>query len=123
MKILVSGSRSITPAQAEVVRQKILAVVATLEEGTPITIVVGDATGVDSVARKLAREQEWTLEVFVANWTQEGKKAGPLRNARMMDTKPDLVVAFPRGASPGTRDVMRKAKAKRIPMSNVEFLD
>jgi len=38
-------------------------------------------------------------------WDELGKKAGPLRNQRMLDEgKPDLVVAFPGGG--GTKDMV-----------------
>src|SRR5262249_16770583 len=41
-------------------------------------------------------------------WDELGKKAGPLRNQRMLDEgKPDLVVAFPGGG--GTKDMVRRA--------------
>ena len=41
-------------------------------------------------------------------WDELGKKAGPLRNQRMLDDgKPDMVVAFPGGG--GTKDMVRRA--------------
>lgn len=74
----------------------------------PITAVMqGGGTGVDAIARQWA----WThknIERFVchANWTRYGKAAGPIRNARMLEWKPDLVVAFP--GSVGTNDMRVK---------------
>ena len=43
---------------------------------------------------------------FYANWSGEGKAAGPLRNQRMADDKPDIGVQFPGGK--GTRDMRRR---------------
>jgi hypothetical protein len=103
------------------VRRRLLDIAATTHEGEQLAIVVGDATGVDSVARKLAREKEWTLCVFVANWRKDGKKAGPIRNQKMIETNPDQVVAFPRGASPGTRDTIRRAKSRGIVLDIIEL--
>ena len=41
-------------------------------------------------------------------WDELGKKAGPLRNQRMLEEgKPELVVAFPGGG--GTKDMVRRA--------------
>jgi hypothetical protein len=45
-----------------------------------------------------------------ASGTKSGKKAGPLRNQRMLDEgRPDLVVAFPGGG--GTEDMRCAVKA------------
>ena len=38
--------------------------------------------------------------------------AGPVRNARMLVEKPDLVIAFPGG--PGTADMVRRARAAGV---------
>ena len=42
-----------------------------------------------------------------ADWTKHGKAAGPIRNQKMLDECPDLVVAFPGGK--GTADMVRRA--------------
>lgn len=56
-------------------------------------------------------------ECFAADWSQ-GKKAGPLRNARMLaEGKPDVVVAFPGGR--GTEDMVARARAAGVPVREV----
>ena len=42
--------------------------------------------------------------------------AGFIRNQRMVDSGADVCLAFPRGASKGTRDCAAKAKAAGIPV-------
>ena len=38
------------------------------------------------------------FDVYMADWKRLGRKAGPIRNQRMLvEGKPDLVVAFPGG--------------------------
>ena len=51
-----------------------------------------------------------------------GKKAGPLRNQRMLDEgKPDLVVAFPGGG--GTKDTVRRAVQAGVIIHDVNRAD
>jgi hypothetical protein len=76
---------------------------------------VGDAKGVDSLAREYAVENNIPYKVFKADWNLYGKKAGPIRNELMLeDIKPDLVIAFRGGR--GTEDCARKAMEKSIPV-------
>jgi hypothetical protein len=48
-------------------------------------------------------------QVFPAKWDEYGKAAGPIRNQEMVDSKPDLVLAFWDGRSPGTLDAIKRA--------------
>ena len=58
-----------------------------------------------ALCRGVSREP---YEIPPGEWDEIGKKAGPLRNQRMLDEgKPDLVVAFP--GSGGTKDMVRRA--------------
>jgi hypothetical protein len=73
-------------------------------------LMQGGARGVDTIAGEWARSKpEITRHVCRADWEKHGKAAGPKRNARMLEWKPDLVVAFPGGR--GTADMVRQAKA------------
>lgn len=49
-------------------------------------------------------------------WRIKGLTAGPMRNQEMVDTKPDICVAFPSPGSKnlGTQDCMRRARAAGI---------
>ena len=89
----------------------------------------GGAKGADAVAD--AVWTDWNLlwprwlkpEVFMADWDQYGKKAGSMRNTRMLEDlvegeQVDLVLGFPLARSIGTWDCLRKAKAKDIPIRN-----
>lgn len=74
------------------------------------TVIHGGASGADSIAGWWARERAGVPEEkFVADWKIHGKKAGPIRNERMLrEAKPDLVVAFPGGR--GTAHMVRIAQ-------------
>lgn len=92
--------------------------------GKAVTLIVGDATGVDTFARKAALEFRWNVEVFKADWDEHGKAAGPIRNGRMINEgQPDIVLAFPGGR--GTANCVKQAEEAGVPvyhLSNDEQL-
>lgn len=107
MKILVCGGRNYRD------REFIFWTLGSLPR--PVTCVVhGNAPGADSIADEWATECGIEVRPYPANWTLHGRRAGPIRNAEMLASEPDieLVVAFPGGN--GTEDMIRKAKAKGI---------
>jgi hypothetical protein len=78
----------------------------------PTHIICGDAPGADELARRYAESECLPFDVFYADWQQHGKAAGPMRNQRMLEAKPDGVVAFPGGR--GTADMVRRAEAAGV---------
>lgn len=80
-------------------------------------IIEGDARGADRIAGYWAKKNRIDLLLFPADWSL-GKKAGPLRNQKMLDEgKPDLVLAFPGGR--GTADMVARAQASGVPVTKV----
>jgi len=72
-------------------------------------VIAGGARGADTIAAEWAVARDIPANVFMADWEGLGRKAGPIRNQRMLDEgKPDLVVAFPGGR--GTADMVRRAR-------------
>lgn len=86
----------------------------TLNEIRGITeIINGGATGADHCAREWAKAHGVALRTFQAEWSRHGKRAGPLRNIRMiLEGKPDLVVAFPGGR--GTKHMVTLAYGRGV---------
>lgn len=115
MRIIVTGSRDL--ADALVVRRALWALLP--EEPDDLTVVHGDCpTGADRHASNFCADyiEEGVIEErHPADWSI-GKKAGPLRNQEMVDLGADLVLAFPRGLSRGTRDTISRAKVAGIPV-------
>lgn len=76
--------------------------------GDEMVLIHGGANGADYLAHQVANVLGWKVETFEADWGTHGKKAGPLRNQRMLELgKPDLVVAFEGGR--GTADMRERA--------------
>jgi hypothetical protein len=90
-------------------------------ERGPFTVVVhGGAPGADWCAHLWASSPIGRCKEveFPADWKAHGRKAGPIRNQRMIDEgKPDLVVAFPGGR--GTADMVKRAKAAGLEVIEV----
>jgi len=80
---------------------------------TPVSeLMQGGAKGADTLARDWAASKGITRWVCRADWERDGKAAGPIRNQRMLEWRPDLVIAFPGGR--GTADMVRRAKAAGV---------
>ena len=104
MRVLVCGGRDYSDLD------KVIAILDTIQ---PSSIIEGGAQGADSLARQWAILRDVDRRSFYADWSRDGKAAGPIRNQRMLDEgRPDLVVAFPGGG--GTADMVRRAERARI---------
>ncbi len=85
-------------------------------DGEDPVIVHGGAKGADDLAGHIAILYGWATEVYHAEWTIHGKAAGSIRNQVMVDTAPDVCLAFPRSDSVGTWDCVRRAENAGIPV-------
>lgn len=72
-------------------------------------VIAGGQTGADTHAINWARSRCVAYTIIRAEWKRLGRAAGPIRNSRMLELKPDFVVAFTGGA--GTVDMIRQASA------------
>lgn len=81
-------------------------------------MIQGGAMGSDFHANEWAKTKpEIERHVCRADWRSYGRAAGPVRNARMLEWKPDLVVAFPGGR--GTADMVAQATAAGVPVTTL----
>jgi hypothetical protein len=112
-RILVTGSREVTKAQAAYVENVLyVAVSAPLMRGQGVVIVEGRCPrgGVDRVAQRFAEQTRGcTNEGHPADWDGRGKAAGMIRNSEMVAAGADVCLAFPAAGSRGTWDCLRKA--------------
>ena len=84
-----------------------------------IILVHGAARGADQLAASVGKSMGFVLEAHPAQWDVHGKAAGPIRNKKMVDLGADLMLAFPRGQSRGTRGCMKLAAGAGIEVINV----
>lgn len=83
-----------------------------------VTIVHGDAEGVDAAFAYAAVLAACTVEEFPAAWGEYGKGAGPRRNQKMVDAGADFAIAVHRNLawSRGTKDAVRRCLKAGIPV-------
>ncbi len=79
-------------------------------------IIHGAAKGADTIAGTIAGALNFTVLPVPAEWDKYGKAAGPIRNKKMLDMKPDLVIAFHNNLeeSRGTKNTIEQAKKLNI---------
>jgi len=113
MKVIVCGGRDYDD------EKRVYEVLDQQFRGSPITLVIqGGARGADTLGRLWADARRVDCLTVPAKWDQHGRSAGPIRNARMLDYKPDLVVAFPGGQ--GTSNMVMQAKRAGVPVIKVD---
>jgi len=112
MKVLVCGGRDFR--DSGLVR-RVLDLVH--RDGTIGLVIHGDASGADRLSGGWADLRGVPVEKHPADWRKHGRAAGPIRNAEMLGSRPDLVVAFPGGR--GTADMVRRARTAGIDVLEV----
>lgn len=109
MKLIIAGSRTATMEDV---------CLAFIDSGIDIgdvdEIVSGAAPGADSWGEKLAKVFDIKVKRFPANWAEYGNRAGPLRNQEMADYGDQLLLCWD-GVSSGSKDMLKRAKAKGLP--------
>lgn len=75
-------------------------------------IISGGAAGADRYAYRWALLMGIQPVECVANWGAHPRAAGPIRNRKMLDLGPDLVVAFPGGK--GTANMCLLAQLAKV---------
>lgn len=106
-RIAIVGSRSFaSPARVESYVRRLPA---------DAVVVSGGAPGVDSVAENAARAAGRRVLVLRADWARHGRRAGPMRNARIV-AHADRVVAFWNGRSRGTLGTVVLARRAGLPV-------
>lgn len=110
VKVLVSGGRDFDDMEL------MFHVLDEINERYKIKkIIQGFAKGADRLAHVWARQRKVKstykkYQVTDVMWKKQGKKAGHLRNKKMLDEEsPDLVLCFPTGG-PGTKNMIKQCK-------------
>lgn len=124
LKIVVTGDRKWTDEDTV---EEILLIVCRVTGVDPenVRLVNGGARGLDLMGRRVALRLGMTVQTIFAPWKryrEEGlfvKKAGHDRNGWMLDTDPDLVLAFHdrlESESKGTKNCVEQARKRDLPV-------
>lgn len=115
MRVVVGGGRYFED------RQSAYAALDYIDEnvGRIDRLAHGGCRGADKIAGDWAKLRGREVQVYEADWDTFGRRAGPVRNGRMLRTEaPDLVVTFPGGS--GTANLTRLAEDMGIRIFKVE---
>ncbi len=108
MRVVVYGGRDYTN------RMMLYAVMDRLHARMRFsTVIHGDYRGADWLARDWARLRGIPDEPYAAEWKRLRKQAGPARNQRMVDSKPEFGIEFPGGD--GTADMRARLVRAGVP--------
>lgn len=115
-KVLVTGSRDLTDWQG---LYAALDAVYEIVGQYGMIVIHGDARGADSFADAWAVFRSNVTVVRVpADWNNDGRGAGPIRNQRMLELNPEVVLAFFKSgaANRGTTHMTKIASEAGIPV-------
>ncbi len=128
-KIIIAGSRDIlehykksfiineilSPTIEKLLSKNII------NKNDSIEIISGKCAGMDSIGEEFAKANGWIVKEFPADWTNLGKKAGPIRNQQMIDYGPDVLICVRLPHSVGSKDIIERAR-RRID-SSIKVVD
>ena len=107
MKVLVCGGRDYRD------RDTIRRVLSEQHAVIAFThLIHGACEGTDLIAAKWAEDNGVQPVACKALWWKQNKAAGPIRNRRMLDLEPHLLIAFPGGK--GTANMVKQAKEANV---------
>jgi hypothetical protein len=112
MKILVCGGRDYTN------KLRIHEVLSQYKNIPNVSFISGMARGADLLAWKWCKANNIHCEEVPADWKKYSKKAGSIRNQKMLDMDPDLVIAFPGGN--GTENMKKITRLKKTPLITID---
>lgn len=120
LRILITGSRT-WPKPAWVMESIVDYMTEYFAQGVSFVVVQGEAKGADLQAKEAAKALKtagWpiTYERHPADWGQHGRKAGYLRNKKMVDLGADVCLAFIHNGSKGATMCASLAAQKDIPV-------
>lgn len=110
-RVIIAGGRNFN--DYTLLKVKCDKILASKASKCRIIILSGAARGADSLGEQYAREHDYTIEQYPADWNTLGKAAGMIRNGQMANSA-DALIAFWDGQSHGTRGMINLAKKKGL---------
>lgn len=116
MKVIIAGCRNFNDYDLLKVKcEKIL------QFQRDIEIVSGTSNGADKLGEKYAKERNYKLSLFPANWDKYKKSAGYKRNEDMAKYA-DALIAFWDGNSKGTEHMINLVKSYNLKIRIIKFV-
>lgn len=99
------------------------------KEKEQIEIICGMCRGADMLGERFAKENNYAIKYFPADWDKYGKAAGVIRNEEMAkyaaeyedEDDEGILVAFWDGKSRGTKNMIENAEKYGLAQYTVEF--
>lgn len=121
-RILVCGGREYGSEDGQLDRLRRTldaALEAARSAGKMAVIIHGNARGADLLADQYAREKSLRVIPFPADWDLHGRRAGPIRNKKMLtESQPHVIIAFKGGS--GTAHMMKIGREAGVPVYEVK---
>lgn len=91
-----------------------------LQDKGEVIIVSGKANGADKLGEQYAKEKNYPIAEFPADWKTYGKSAGFIRNAEMAKYA-DALIAFWDGKSKGTKNMIDTAQKENLSIRTYQY--
>lgn len=117
-KVIIAGTRSF--ADYSLLRSACDKYLSQKGQTHDIIIVSGTARGADKLGEQYARERDYQVQPFPADWEKNGRAAGYMRNADMANYS-DALIAFWDGQSKGTRNMIETARKKGLAVRVINY--
>lgn len=117
-RVLVCGGRDYD--NRERLRRTLDAALEAVQSAGKVAVIIhGNARGVDLLADQYARERSLKVIPFPADWNLHGRRAGPIRNIKMLtESQPHVIIAFKGGN--GTAHMMKIGREAGVPVHEVK---
>ena len=117
-RVIIAGTRSFN--DYELLRDSCNNLLSEKQRTHTVVVISGTARGADQMGERYARERGFQLRQFPADWLNDEKKAGPIRNAKMADNA-DALIAFWDGESKGTKNMIDNARRKGLAVRVIQY--
>lgn len=121
MNIIIAGGRDFN--DYELLKKEVDDFIKTYKNPhETITIFSGGAKGADNLGEKYAKNNNYRLYLFPADWANNGKSAGMLRNIEMAKLA-DAAIIFWDKKSKGTAHMIAQASNYKLKLKIVYYND
>lgn len=129
VKIIIAGSREFDNYDFLKSNMNVLFSCFGIDKNEPIEIICGMCRGADTLGERFAKENDYAIKYFPADWDKYGKAAGVIRNEEMAkyaaecedEDDEGILVAIWDGKSRGTKNMIDNAEKYGLAQYTVKF--